>query len=180
MIFGSPYPDVDLPNTSLTRFVLRRAAEFHSKPALIDSESGQVLTYGELGDAIERAACGLAQHGFRQGDVLALYAGNSVQYVVALHAALSLGGCVTTIGPLATAEEVASQIADAGATWLASGCAQLDRLPPGQQGTPLRQVFVLDAEAHGDAMPIQVGLGPAPRTLPHVEIVPLRDVALLP
>ena len=129
MIFRSPYPDVDLPNTSLTPFVLRRAAHLRSKPALIDAESGRALTYAELGDAIERASRGLAQHGFRQGDVLALYAANSLEYVIALHAAMSLGGSVTTIGPLATAEEVASQIADAGATWLAAGSAQLDRLP---------------------------------------------------
>jgi acyl-CoA synthetase (AMP-forming)/AMP-acid ligase II len=180
MIFQSPYPDVELPNTSLTSFVLRRAAEVHSKPALIESESGQALTYGQLGEAIECAARGLAQHGFRPGDVLALYAGNSLQYVVALHAALSLGGCVTTIGPLATAEEVASQLADAGATWLAAGCAQLDRLPTGARGTTLRHLFVLDAESHGEATPIPVRFDSSLEALPWVEIEPLRDVALLP
>jgi acyl-CoA synthetase (AMP-forming)/AMP-acid ligase II len=180
MIFQSPYPDVELPNTSLTEFVLRRAVELRSKPALIDAESGQVLTYGGLREAIARAACGLAEHGFRHGDVLALYAANSLQYVIALHAALSLGGCVTTIGPQATADEVASQLADAGASWLAAGCAQLDRLPKTQPGTPLRRVFVLDANDRGEAVPFQVGLHAPRQALPRVEIEPLRDLALLP
>ena len=77
--------------------------------------------------------------------MLALYAANSPEYVIALHAALSLGGSVTTIAPMATPEEAASQIADAGATWLAAGCAQLDRLPTTWRGTAVRQEFVLDA-----------------------------------
>ena len=79
MIFRSPYPDVALPNTPLTPYVLRRAAELHAKPALIDADSGRTLTYAELGAAIDRASCGLARHGFRQGDVLALFAANSLE-----------------------------------------------------------------------------------------------------
>jgi long-subunit acyl-CoA synthetase (AMP-forming) len=147
---------------------------------LIDAESGRTLTYAELGEAIDRASRGLAQHGFRQGDVLALYAANSPEYVIALHAAISAGGSVTTSGPLTMAEEVASQVADAGATWLAAGSAQLDRLRATHSGSAVRQLFVLDGERSSEATPFQVVLDSTLEAVPWVEIEPNRDLALLP
>ena len=116
------------------------ARRLQSKTALIDAESGRSLTYAQLGEAIDRASRGLAQHGFREGDVLALYAGNSVEYVIALHAAISLGGSVTPISPLATAEEVATQLADSGAAWLVSGFAQLERAEVARRRTAVAGV----------------------------------------
>jgi acyl-CoA synthetase (AMP-forming)/AMP-acid ligase II len=181
MIFRSPYPDVALPDTALTPFVLRRAAGLHSKPALIDAESGRSLTYAELGDAVERAARGLARRGLRRGDVLALYAANSPEYVIALHATISLGGVVTPITPLATADEAARQLADSGATWLVTGSAQLERaLDAAHRGGAVREVFVLDAAGGRGATTFPVELDPTPATLPPVAIDPRRDLALLP
>src|SRR5262245_10359870 len=83
MIFRSPYPDVALPGTPLTPFVLRHATRLAAKPALIDGPSGRTLTYGQLADGIERTAAGLAEHGFRKGDVFAIVAPNMPEYVVA-------------------------------------------------------------------------------------------------
>jgi hypothetical protein len=48
MIIRSPYPDVQIPDTALHRFVLARAAELGDKPALIDGPSGRTLSYGRL------------------------------------------------------------------------------------------------------------------------------------
>jgi acyl-CoA synthetase (AMP-forming)/AMP-acid ligase II len=180
MIFRSPYPDVCLPNAPLTQFVLRRSAELRRKPALIDADSGRSLSYGQLSDAIERAASGLAQHGFRKRDVLALYAANSPEYVIALHAAISLGGIVTTISPLATYEEVARQLGDSGATWLVVGSAQLDRAAAARDGTVVRHVVVLDGESDGEATSFQLMLNASSTARPAAEIEPGEDLALLP
>jgi acyl-CoA synthetase (AMP-forming)/AMP-acid ligase II len=166
MFFRSPHPDVELPNTSLTSFVLRRVAQVATKPALIDAESGRILTYAQLHEAIDRASRVLAAHGFRKRDVIALYAANSPEYVIALHAAISLGGTVTTIGPLATPDEVASQVADSGAMWLATDSGQLERV----RRSAFRHVFILD----GEPFPL------VREALPSVAIDPRRDLALLP
>jgi len=61
MIFRSPYPDVAIPEVSLTRFVLERAAELGKQPALIEGPTGRVISYANLAEAIKRAAAGLAQ-----------------------------------------------------------------------------------------------------------------------
>src|SRR5438093_4022971 len=96
-IIRSQYPDVTIPEVSLTEFVLEHAAERGDKPAIIDGSSGRTLTYAQLADTVRRVAAGLAAHGFGKGDVLGIYSPNLPEYAAAFHAAASLGGIVTTI-----------------------------------------------------------------------------------
>ena len=86
MIFTSPYPDVDLPSIALTEFVLEHSAEYGDKPALIDAPTGRTYTHAQTADAIAAAGGVLARRGIGQGDVVALYAPNSPEYVIAFHA----------------------------------------------------------------------------------------------
>ena len=130
MIFRSPYPDVSIPDVPLASFVLRHAERLADKPALIDASSGQILTYGALAKATRAVAAGLAHRGFRQGDVFAIYAPNCTDYAVALLAVASLGGIVTTVNPLATPDELARQLDDAGATALLTTPDLLDCARP--------------------------------------------------
>src|SRR5215813_1343075 len=106
-IIRSSYPDVDIPNVSLTEFVFARAAALGDKPALVDGASGRTLTYVELVGAIKRCAVGLSAKGLRKGDVLAIYAPNLPEYAIAFHAVATLGGITTTVNPLYTSDELA-------------------------------------------------------------------------
>jgi acyl-CoA synthetase (AMP-forming)/AMP-acid ligase II len=118
MIFKSPYPDAVIPELSTTQYVLARAQALGDKPALIDGPSGRTITYEQLAQAVQRAAAGLAQRGLQKGDVFAIYSPNLPEYAVAFHAVASLGGIITTINPLYTADELAYQLNDAGAQYL--------------------------------------------------------------
>ena len=99
MIFRSPYPDVVIPETSVTTYVLSGSQEFAGKTALIDGTTGATTSYGELADAIRRVAGGLAARGFGKGDVLGIYSPNTVEYPIAFHGAAHAGGVVTTVNP---------------------------------------------------------------------------------
>ena len=114
MIFRGPYTEVEIPAVSLTDFVFSRAAAHADKTALVDGVSGRALTYAELMGAIGRVAAALARRGFKKGDVFAIFSPNLPEYAVAFHAVATLGGAATTINPLYTAEEVRSQLTDAG------------------------------------------------------------------
>src|SRR5262245_37305131 len=103
MIFRSHYPDVAIPETSLSSFVLARAAERGDKPALIDGPSGRTITYAQLPRFVGRVATSLAQRGFRKGDRFAIYSPNLPEYAIAFHALPSLCGLLTTANPLSTA-----------------------------------------------------------------------------
>src|SRR2546427_2391437 len=72
MIFRSPHPDVAVPDIALHRFVLARAAERGTKPALIDGPSGRILTYAALTRGADRVAAGGPARGFQKGGVVGL------------------------------------------------------------------------------------------------------------
>ena len=109
-IFRSPLPDATIPEVPFAPFVLRHAERLAEKPALIDGVTGRTYTYGQVNDAVRRAASGLAGRGFRKGDVLALYSPNLLEYPIAFLAAALLGGATTTINPLYTVDELTFQL----------------------------------------------------------------------
>jgi hypothetical protein len=70
MIIKSSSPDVAIADVPITDYVLRHAERLADKPALIDGPTGRTLTYRQLAEGVRRASAGLAQRGFRKGDVL--------------------------------------------------------------------------------------------------------------
>src|ERR1700730_3874516 len=118
MIFRGPYPDVDIPEVSVTDFILKGAGEFSDKIALIDGLSGRSLTYGQFEDAVRRTAASLDRRGFRKGDVFGIFSTNCPEYGVAFHAVAMLGVITTLINPLYTAEEAAFQLKNSEAKYV--------------------------------------------------------------
>jgi acyl-CoA synthetase (AMP-forming)/AMP-acid ligase II len=114
-IVRSPFTLPPIPDTDVSSLALRHSPRLGDKPALIDAPSGRAIAYGTLAPLVRRAATGLAARGFRQGDVMALYAPNLPEYAVAAHAVLSLGGVLTTANPLCTPAELSKQLIDSGA-----------------------------------------------------------------
>ena len=112
------YPAVEIPDVSLTEFILERAKQFGDKPAFIDGPTGRSISFSELGDQIGRVAGALRERGFGKGDVAAIYSPNVMEYAIVFHAAATLGGAVTTANPLYTAEELKFQLTDASASVL--------------------------------------------------------------
>jgi non-ribosomal peptide synthetase component E (peptide arylation enzyme) len=66
----SPFPNVTIPDTPLTDFVLARAGELGDEAALIDAPTGRTISYAQLAESVRAVAAGLAARGFGKGDVL--------------------------------------------------------------------------------------------------------------
>jgi acyl-CoA synthetase (AMP-forming)/AMP-acid ligase II len=177
MIFHSPFPDVTIPEMSITSFALRHTMQLADKPALIDGLTGRSITYGQLEILVRRLAIGLAERGFGKGDVLAIYSPNVLEYAIAVHGTIAAGGAVTTINPLATAHELANQLKDSRAVYLVTTPALLPNALQAADWSHVRETFVFgEAET---ARPFDVLLaddGPWPA----VAVEPRADVALLP
>jgi len=177
-IIRSSFPDVEIPETSITEYVLGAAAERGDKPAMIEGASGRRLTYAELVEMVRRIAAGLAAHGLKKGDVLGIYSPNVLEYPVAFHATASLGGISTTVNPLYTPRELAQQLNDARANYLLTVPAFMDNARAAVREVPtVREIFVL-GEAEG-ATPFASLLeyGDQP---PRVQIDPKNDLVALP
>ena len=144
MVFKSPFPDVDVPDSLLGPFVLQHASRLASAPALVDGASGRTLTYAEFEGALKALAGGLASRGFGKGDVLALMAPNIPEYAVAFHGAAWSGGSVTTINPTYTAGEVHHQLTDSGARFLVTVSMFLPIAQEAAEGTGVEAIFTID------------------------------------
>ncbi len=157
MAIRSPFPDVTIPDTALTPFVLERASELGDKPALIDGPSGRTLTYSQLEGAVRAFAGGLRARGFGKGDTLAILLPNVPEYAVAFHGTALAGGTVTTVNPVYNADEIRHQLEDAGAKFLLVYPQALENAAKAAEGTGVEEVFVLgDAEG---ATPVTELLG---------------------
>lgn len=178
MIFRSPFPDVEVPDVTLTEFILGGTAARAERPALIEGVSGRVLTYAQLAGAVRAAAAGLARRGFVKGDVLALFSPNLPEYVVAFHAVATLGGIVTPVNPMYTAEELRKQIEDSGAKYLVTIPPLVARAREAAEGKGLSELFVF-GEAEG-ATPFAALLEGGADDLPSVHINPREDLVALP
>jgi 4-coumarate--CoA ligase len=80
--------------------------------ALVDAETGEQLTFGELGVTVRSIAAGLAELGVRQGSTVMILLGNSIFFPVIFMAITSIGAVVTTVNPLNTRYEIAKQMRD--------------------------------------------------------------------
>ena len=173
----SPFPDVEIPDVSLSDFVLARAAEFGNAAALIDAPSGRTITYGQLADAVRAAAAGLADRGFGKGDVFAHYAPNLPEYAITFLGVAMVGGVNTTANPLLTADELARQLGDCGARMLVTVPDRLQEATLAAEASAVEEIFVY-GEAEGAApfgSLLEAGDEP-----PDVTIDPANDLVALP
>ncbi len=177
MIIKSPSPDVDIPNITVTDYVLREAARLKDKPAIIDGPSGRTLTFGELAGAIKATAAGLGARGFNKGDVFAIYSPNVPEYAVVFNAVASVGGINTTINPLYTADELTKQLNDCSARFIVTVPPFLDKALEAAAQSQVEEVFVF-GEAEG-ATPFSSLVRPDLEP-PEVDIDPAVDLCVLP
>ena len=151
-VHESPLPGVEIPDVSLTEYVLANAAELGDKSALIDGPTGRVLTYAQLDDQIRRLAGGLVEHGLRPGDVVALMAPNIPEYAVVFHAVVFAGCAITTINGTYTEREVHHQLVDSGAKLLITVEPFLEVARAGVVDTGVTDILLIGAGAQ-DAAP---------------------------
>ncbi|MEU6339501.1 4-coumarate--CoA ligase family protein [Streptomyces sp. NPDC046977] len=177
-VFHSEYPAVPAVDLPIHEAVLGRAAEFGERPALIDGVDGTTLTYAQLDAFTRRIAAALAEAGLRKGDVLALHSPNTVAYPPVFYGATRAGAAVTTVHPLATAEEFARQLRDSGAAWIVTVSPLLETArKAAEQAGGVREIFVCDtAEGHRSVLEFLASTAPEPE----VSFDPAEDLAALP
>ena len=144
VIFRSPLPDVELPETSIGEQVFRHAGVAPDKVAFIDGPTGRSYTYGQIEELSRRMAGALVARGFRKGEVFAIMAPNLPEYAIAFHGVAIAGGVATTINPTYTAEEVEYQLNDAGAKYLLTIAMFMEVASEAVAHSAVVEVFTID------------------------------------
>jgi acyl-CoA synthetase (AMP-forming)/AMP-acid ligase II len=160
---------LEVPRTAVTPLVLRHAQRLGDRPALIAADGGGTIRYGELPGRIGRTAAGLAALGLGRGAVLALVLPNVPEFVVAFHAAATLGAAVTPVNPALTADEARRQLADSGARLVVTLPELVPVMSDAAAGTGVERVIAVGDPALEAAGP------PEPAV-----VEPERDLAALP
>ncbi|KAF9596366.1 hypothetical protein IFM89_009714, partial [Coptis chinensis] len=100
------------PNLSLVSFLFRNIHSYSDTPALIDSDTSQTLTFTQLKSTVAKLAHSFLQLGIKKGDVVLIFAPNSIQFPLTFLAVVSIGAIATTVNPLYTVHELAKQVKD--------------------------------------------------------------------
>lgn len=102
--------DPEIPDVPLYEMVDQTVEEHPDRTALVFL--GREMTYGEMGEKIDRLADALDKHGVEKGDTVGIFLPNSIQFVLAYYASLKTGATVTTMNPLYTGREAKRQLID--------------------------------------------------------------------
>ncbi|MGW1066777.1 4-coumarate--CoA ligase family protein [Streptomyces aureus] len=177
-MFRSEYADVPAVEEPIHDAVLGHAAERGEAPALVDGVDGTTLTYAQVDQFHRRVAAALAEAGLGKGDVLALHSPNTIAFPVVFYGATRAGASVTTVHPLATAEEFAKQLRDSSARWIVTVSPLLETARQAAElAGGIREILVCDqAEGHRSLLDLLGSTAPEPE----VAIDPVEDVAALP
>jgi acyl-CoA synthetase (AMP-forming)/AMP-acid ligase II len=178
-MWTSPYPPVEAGATTLHQLVLEAAGRFGGRPALVDGPSGTTVSYRLLAERARGVAAGLAAHGFAPGDTLALWAPNLPQWAGVALGAMAAGGTVTATSPAATERELATQLADSGASVLVTVPSLVPAARAAAAANGTRELVVLgQADGATPILDLLADGGPDPDPGPALD--PATTVALLP
>ncbi|KAG8372391.1 hypothetical protein BUALT_Bualt12G0061400 [Buddleja alternifolia] len=109
-IFHSKLPDIYIPSHLPTHtYCFQNLSNHRSRPALINSATGEVFTHGDVHLTARRVAAGLHNLGIRKGHVIMLLLHNSPEFAFTFLAASFIGAATTTANPFYTAEEITTQ-----------------------------------------------------------------------
>lgn len=107
--------DADAPGWRLGRLLDDADDATAGSPAVIAGEERRVLTYAELAALVRSLSARLRDAGLGAGDVIALRAANSVEFIVALLAASRTDATVAPLDPALPAADIRARIEMAGA-----------------------------------------------------------------
>lgn len=176
IIHRSPLPDVEIPDVTITEFVLREARTVPDRPALIDGPSGRTYTYSQLSAAIHAFAGGLHARGLGPGSTIAVMSPNIPEFAIVFHGAAVAGVAVSTINPTYTSEEVAFQLTDSGSTLLITIALFAETALQAAQASAVAEVLFIGDAPEGLASFTTLMGDP----ITQVDVAPGEHVVVLP
>ena len=184
MSFASPFPEVDIPSTSVYDYLFGDIADADlDRVALVDAKSGRQTTYREMIGRVDAFAGALAGRGIGVGDVVGLLSPNSSGFAVAFHGILRSGATATTVNALFTAKDIAKQLTDSRAKMLVTVTALLPQAKEAAAAAGIADdaLVVLDgAGLATDGHPNAADLLEPGSAAPEVSFAPSSHLAVLP
>ncbi|KAL2915984.1 hypothetical protein HK105_204408 [Polyrhizophydium stewartii] len=151
-IFRSSYPEVPVPAIDVPSFVLHSPdfAARGDQPAYIDAVTGETISFRGLRLRAEAFAAGLQRTlAMPKWGVVAVYSPNTIHYPMLVFGTLIAGCTISGANPTYTADELAYQLSDSGASVLvvAAEFVANGRAAARKAGLDEKRIFVLAPQA---------------------------------
>jgi len=160
------------------QLILESCQRFASRTAIVDSSTGERVSYAEYGSRVEQVAKGLVASGVRAGERVAIDLPNCWEFCVSYHATTLIGAVPTMLNPSYREREVRYQVQNSGAATLITDAAVIKGVDLG--GLPeLRRAFTTRNPMAG-MQPFSNLLRPANVALPKPTQAPSAALAALP
>ena len=121
-----------------------------SHPALVAPESGATLSYGELQQAVDRAAGRLAASGVLAGDRVALAAAGGPALIVAFLAVVASGAAAAPLNPALGVAELVAELDDLRVSRLLHDGAARAATAAAEAGVPASAIGLADGQLEVD------------------------------
>lgn len=123
----------------------RSAARYPDHEAVIDGE--RRMTYRQFDQAVNALAHGLAARGYRKGDALALYSGNSLEFLLTYYACAKAGLVAVPLSLVWREHEIAYVFGHAGVKGVVAEAQLVAALTPSLADYPAVEVIVAPGTA---------------------------------
>ncbi|KAJ7981047.1 4-coumarate-CoA ligase [Quillaja saponaria] len=114
-IYRSLRPTLALPqdpNLSMVSFLFRNLHSYPHKPALIDADDTEILSFTQFKSIVIKVSYGLLHLGIKKNDVVLIFAPNSIQFPICFFGIVAIGAIATTVNPIYTVAELSKQVKD--------------------------------------------------------------------
>lgn len=114
-IFRSLRPPLVMPNdpnVSMVSFLFRNSSSYPHRPALIDDDSSETLSFSQFKSMVIKVSHGLLHLGIKKNDVVLILAPNSIHFPICFLGIVAIGAIATTSNPLYTVSELSKQVKD--------------------------------------------------------------------
>ncbi|KAJ2610663.1 4-coumarate--CoA ligase [Coemansia sp. RSA 1285] len=153
MVFRGIIPPVDIPGYDITTFYIGAAkqnAPSEDTLAYHDIGTGESLTFGRLGNMYQQIGSGLVNKlGVKPGDVVAIFASNTIYYAPAFFGTVSTGAVFCTVSSTFQESELQYQLDDCNAQYLFVGVKQVPivrtAMAKGLLRIPKERIIVLES-----------------------------------
>lgn len=137
-------PLITIPECTIAQFVCDCPNGLADRPALIDGSTERVVTYGQLRQDVRRLAAGLIRLGVTPGQIVAVFAPNSPDYVALFYGVTSARATITSLNVIHNAAELTYQLADSGARILVLACEATPALAAAVRKVGVTAVYTVE------------------------------------
>ncbi|EFA76796.1 4-coumarate-CoA ligase [Heterostelium album PN500] len=177
--FYSTFPEISIPDQSLTSYLLPYLQRHGKKTITIDGVTGREYSGLEIKSNIEKVASFLTKLGLKKGDVVGVILQNVPEYLMIFHGILLIGCVASTITGDYQIEEIKKTIGTVNPKLLITQSIFQDKIAGITKEIPSIQNVVVVGDVIPNTIPFQTALD-TPINYPNVKINSYEDLAVLP